>query len=107
MKEEMRKEFEEMCSSHFYLGSLGLETNNEGHYLDPDVAVAWYVFMCAWKASREHLVIELPYESWTDYQDNGHYDYGYNTCREDVMEALEQQWSKVEMNKETNCGNVH
>lgn len=92
---------------------LGMSFEQYGEYLKPKsntvkeefehwaVSEGWnldhtmiHELWLSWKASREHLVVELPYESLTDYDDDGQYDSGYNWCLDDVKRALRQHGIK-------------
>lgn len=88
-EEQMRKDFEEWAVKERGYSIERFEEEPR-QYVENNTYIAWV----AWKASRQGLVVELPYYSFTDYDDNGQYDYGYNTCLQDIKSALEEQGIK-------------
>lgn len=84
-QEQMREEFEQWAANHYWLQEFGPERNldNLNEYLDAEVQLAWE----AWKASREHLVVNLPSKSLYD-------NYKVSCYKCDVEESLTNQGIK-------------
>lgn len=88
---KMREQFESVAKHHYWLRDID-SSWDEDCYSEPEWQLAWEM----WKASREHLVIELPVAPSVAMYSTAYEADAAREAHFRVVDAIEEQGVKCE-----------